>query len=39
MALGYGLDDREYKSRQSLEIFLFTTASTPALDPTYPPIE
>jgi hypothetical protein len=30
-ALGYELDDREFESRQGLGIFLFTTASRPAL--------
>jgi hypothetical protein len=38
MALGYGLDDRGFGSRQGLGIFLFTTASRPALGPTEPPI-
>jgi hypothetical protein len=32
--VGYGLDDREFESRQRLEIFLFSTASRPALGPT-----
>jgi hypothetical protein len=27
IALGYGLDDRRFESRQGLGIFLFTTAS------------
>jgi hypothetical protein len=39
IALGYGLDDREFVSRQRLGIFLFTTASRPALRPTQPPIQ
>jgi hypothetical protein len=34
MALGYELDDRGFEFRQSLRIFLFTTASRPALRPT-----
>jgi hypothetical protein len=29
IALGYGLDDRGFESRQGLGIFLFTTASRP----------
>jgi hypothetical protein len=37
--VGYGLDDREVKSRQGLGIFLFTTASRPALGPTQPPVQ
>jgi hypothetical protein len=39
IALGYGLDDRRFESRQGLGIFLFTTASRPALGPTEPPIQ
>jgi hypothetical protein len=39
IALRYGLDDREFESRQGLGIFLFTTASRPALWPTQPPIQ
>jgi hypothetical protein len=35
----YGLDDREFDSRHGLGIFLFTTASRPALGPTQPPIQ
>jgi len=31
-------DDRRFESRQELRIFL-TTASTPALGPTQPPIQ
>jgi hypothetical protein len=37
--LGYGLDDRRFESRQGLGIFLFTTASRTALEPTQPPIQ
>jgi hypothetical protein len=33
-APGYGLNDREFESRQGLRIFLFTTASKPTLGPT-----
>jgi hypothetical protein len=36
--LGYGLDDQEFQSRHGLRIFLFTTASRPALGTTQPPI-
>jgi hypothetical protein len=39
IALGYGLDDRGFKSRQRLGIFLSTTASKPALGPTQPPTQ
>jgi hypothetical protein len=39
IALGNGLDDHGFESRQRLEIFLFTTASRPALGPTQPPIQ
>jgi hypothetical protein len=39
IALGYGLDDRVFKSRQRLGIFLFTTASRTALGPTQLPIQ
>jgi hypothetical protein len=35
----YGLNDWEFESRQELGIFLFTTASSPALVPTQPPIQ
>jgi hypothetical protein len=40
----YGLDDRGstfqwFNSRQGLGIFLFTTASSPALGPTQPVIQ
>jgi hypothetical protein len=38
-ALDYELDDRWFESRQGLGIFLFTTASRPALGPTQPPIQ
>jgi hypothetical protein len=37
--LGHGLDDRWFESRQKLGIFLFTTASRLALEPTQPPIQ
>jgi hypothetical protein len=37
--LGYGLGDRRFETRQELGIFLFTTASRPALWPTQPPIQ
>jgi hypothetical protein len=39
IALGYGLDDRGFESRQGLRIFLFTTASRLALVPTQYPIQ
>jgi hypothetical protein len=41
IALGYGLDDQGSRVRFSarLGIFLFTTASRTALDPTQPPIQ
>jgi hypothetical protein len=39
IAQWYGLDDRGFASRQGLGIFLFTTASRPALRPTKPPIQ
>jgi hypothetical protein len=39
IALGYGLDDRRFESRQGLGIFLFTTASRPTLGPTQPLIQ
>jgi hypothetical protein len=41
IALGYGLDDRGPRVRfpAGLGIFLFTTASRPALGPTQPPIQ
>jgi hypothetical protein len=35
----FGLDDRGFKSGQGLGIFLFTTASRPALRPTQPTIQ
>jgi len=35
-ALGYGLDDMDFESRQGMGIFLFDTASMPALGPTQP---
>jgi hypothetical protein len=37
-ALGYGLDDRGFESRQRLGIFLFTTESRTALGPIQPHI-
>jgi len=37
--LGYGMDDWGFESRKRLGIFLFTTASRPALQPTQPPIQ
>jgi hypothetical protein len=39
IALGYGLEDRGFDSRQGLGIFLSTTVSRPALEPTQPPIQ
>jgi len=36
IALGYGLDGRAFESRQGLGIFLFTTVSRSALEPTPP---
>jgi hypothetical protein len=39
IALGYGLDDRGFESRPGMGIFLFTTASRPALGPIRPPIQ
>jgi hypothetical protein len=39
VALGYGLDNRGFESRQGVEIFLFTTASGPDLEPTHLPIQ
>jgi hypothetical protein len=39
LALGYGLDDRGFGSRQGLGTFLFTTASRPALGPIQPPVQ
>jgi hypothetical protein len=38
-ALGYVMDDRGFESRQRLGIFLFTTASRPALERTQIPIQ
>jgi hypothetical protein len=35
----YRLNDRGFESQQGLGIFLFTTASKPALVPTQPPIQ
>jgi hypothetical protein len=39
IAQGHKLDDRGFESRQGLRIFLFTTASRPALGHTQPPIQ
>jgi hypothetical protein len=39
ITLGYGLVDRGFESREKLGIFLFTTASRPALGPTHLPIQ
>jgi hypothetical protein len=39
LPLGYGLDDRGFESRQGPGIFLFTTASRPALGLTQPTIQ
>jgi len=39
IALGHGLDDRGFESLQGLGIFLFTTSSRPAKEPTQPPIQ
>jgi hypothetical protein len=39
IALGYGLSDRLFESRQGLGIFLFTAAFRPALGPTQPRIK
>jgi hypothetical protein len=39
IALGYGLDDRGFVSRQGLGIFLFTVTSRPALGPTQSAIQ
>jgi hypothetical protein len=36
IALGYGLNDRGFESRQEMGIFLLTTAFRPALGPTEP---
>jgi hypothetical protein len=36
IALDYRLDDQWFESQQQLEIFLFTTASRPALRSTQP---
>jgi hypothetical protein len=37
--MGYRLDDSGFESQQELGIFLFTTASRPALGPTQSPIK
>jgi hypothetical protein len=39
IALGYGLNDRGFKSRHGLGIFLFDTVYTPALGHNQPPIQ
>jgi hypothetical protein len=39
IALGYGLDDQGFESRQRLGIFFFTIASRTALEPTQYPIQ
>jgi hypothetical protein len=39
IALGYGLDDRRFKSWQCLGMFFFTSASKPVLRHTQPPIQ
>jgi hypothetical protein len=39
IALGYGLDNQVFEFRQKLGIFLFTTTSRPALEPTQLPIQ
>jgi hypothetical protein len=39
IALGYGLHDRGFESRQGLRIFLFTTASRTALGSTQPLVQ
>jgi hypothetical protein len=39
ISLSYGLDERGFDSRQGLGIFLFTTASRPALGTTQPLIQ
>jgi hypothetical protein len=39
IALGYGLDNRGFESRQGLGIFLFTIASRLVLGPTRTPIQ
>jgi hypothetical protein len=36
IALGYGLDDWEFDSRQGLEVVRFTTVSRLVLGPTHP---
>jgi hypothetical protein len=37
--MGYGLDDRRFKSRQGLGIFLFTSVFRPVLGPIQSPIQ
>jgi hypothetical protein len=38
-SVGYGLDNQGFKSRQGLGIFLFTTASRPALESSQPSVQ
>jgi len=38
IALRYGLNNRGFETQKGLRIFLYTTASRPALGPTQPPI-
>jgi hypothetical protein len=39
MEMGYGPDDRGFEFRLGMGIFLFTTVSRPALEPTQPTIQ
>jgi len=39
VALGYGLDNRGFESRQGVVIYLFTTTSRPGLGPIHPPVQ
>jgi hypothetical protein len=39
ISVTYGLDKRGFVSCQGLGIFLFTSASNPALGPTQPPVQ
>jgi len=39
VVLSYGLDDGGFDSRQRMGVFLFTTASRPALGPTQHPVQ
>jgi hypothetical protein len=36
---GYGLDDKGSTFQQELEIFILTTTSRPALEPTHPSVQ